>query len=193
VRVKAPIFILVAVAALITIGFESRTVKAQAIETRAAPTPADAGAQILQLEEKVKRLEGLVPSQPTVMTHVGYHFANLWFAAHRHNWPLAQYYLGEVRSNLKWAVRVRPVRPGPGGDEVNVAGIAEAVDNTQLANLETAIHDKRSDEFVRAYDDALVACYACHKAIGKPWLRPRRPAAPEVGVMNFDPAAKWPQ
>jgi len=30
---------------------------------------------------------------------VGYHFANLWFAAEKQNWPLANYYLEEKRSH----------------------------------------------------------------------------------------------
>jgi hypothetical protein len=118
------------------------------------------------------------------MTHVAYHFANLWFAGAQRNWPLADFYLGEVRSDLKWAARVHPVRQGPGG-EVNVAGIAESVDNTQLTALAQAVHNGRADQFARAYDDTLRACYACHEAIGKPYLRPQRPIAPEAQIIQF--------
>lgn len=160
---------------------------AAALAAGCKPRPAEPDVRIAPLQTEVKRLEGLVPSQPTVMTHVAYHFTNLWFAAEHQNWPLAGYYLGELRSNLKWAVRVRPVRPGPAG-EVDVAGIAEAVDNTELAALGKAIEGKQRDAFIRAYDETVVACTACHQAIGKPYLRPRRPAAPEVQVMELDPA-----
>ena len=37
----------------------------------------------------VERLKTLVPSQSHSMADVGYHWANLWFAAEQHNWPLA--------------------------------------------------------------------------------------------------------
>src|SRR4051812_23606399 len=37
------------------------------------------------------------PDQSHVMADVGYHFANLWFAAEKQNWPLANYYLSETR------------------------------------------------------------------------------------------------
>src|ERR1700737_2484842 len=129
---KAPVFAFFVAAGFAAIGFGALTRRAAAVQP--SPPAANAEATIAQLEARVKHLEGLVPSQPTVMTHVAYHFTNLWFAGERRNWPLAEYYLGEVRSNLKWAVRVRPVRPGPSGD-VNVAGIAEAVDNTELTEL----------------------------------------------------------
>jgi hypothetical protein len=171
---------------------EAGTRNARAQETASAPPPADLAATIARLEAETKRLGALVPNQPTVMTHVAYHFTNLWFAAQRGNWPLAGYYLGEVRSNLKWAARIRPVRETPAG-EVDVAGIAEAVDNTELAALAAAVEAKDPAGFAHAYDDTITACYACHKAIGKPYLRPRRPAFPEVQAINLDPAARWPQ
>jgi hypothetical protein len=186
-RFKTSVFSLFVVAGFATIGFGMLTRRAEAVQRK--PPAEDAAATIAQLEARLKQLEGLVPNQPTVMTHVAYHFTNLWFAAERQNWPLAEYYLGEVRSNLKWAVRVRPVRPGPSG-EVNVAGIAEAVDNTELTELQKAIHGKQPKAFVRAYDETLMACAACHQAIGKPYLRPQRPGSPETQVINFDPGGR---
>jgi len=186
-RFKTPIFAMSVAAGFAAIGFGALNRRAEAVERKRSAV--DAEATIAQLEARLKKLEGLVPNQPTVMTHVAYHFTNLWFAAERQNWPLAEYYLGEVRSNLKWAVRVRPVRPGPSGD-VNVAGIAEAVDNTELTELQNAIHGKQTKAFVQAYDETLIACAACHQAIGKPYLRPQRPGSPEAQVINFDPGGK---
>jgi len=40
----------------------------------------------------------ICPINRTPMADVGYHFANLWFAAEKQNWPLADYYL--VRNAL---------------------------------------------------------------------------------------------
>ena len=84
-----------------------------------------------------------------------------------------------MRENLKSAVRVHPVREGPAG-AVDVKGIADAVDDTEFSKLAQAIHEKRTDAFVRAYDETLTACAACHQAIGKPYLRPQRPTSPEA-------------
>ena len=137
--------------ALAAVGFvaDGLTRNARAQVTASTPPPADLAATIARLEAETKRLGALVPNQPTVMTHVAYHFTNLWFAAQRGNWPLAGYYLGEVRSNLKWAARIRPVRETPAG-EVDVAGIAEAVDNTELAALAAAVEAKERPGFARA-------------------------------------------
>ena len=167
---------------LTDVGLTLRTRRAEAVEGRVPDDPATA---FLRLQARVNELEARVPDQAIVMTHVAYHFTNLWFAARRHNWPLAEFYLGEVRDNLKWAVRVHPVREGPAG-EVDLKGIAEAVDNTEFSKLAQAIHEKRTDAFVRAYDETLTACAACHQAIGKPYLHPRRPTSPEAHIIRFD-------
>ena len=86
---------------------------------------ADPQEQIAKLQQQVKNLEGLVPDQAAVMSHVGYHFANLWVAIDQQNWPLADFYLGETRNNVKWAVRAKPVRKDPGGNDL--AGLASTL------------------------------------------------------------------
>ena len=152
---------------------------------------ADLRSQVKELRSEIKKLQGLVPDQAAVMSRLGYHWSNLWFALERENWPLADFYLAEVRSNLKWAVRVRPERV-VNKEKVDLKAIAEALDNTQLNQLKTAIANKDRTKCVKLYDEALQGCYACHKASDKPYLRPRRPTAPEVRVINFDPGAKGP-
>ncbi len=49
-----------------------------------------------QLRAEVERLKGIVPDQSHAMADVGYHFANLWFAGEQDNWPLADFFVGEV-------------------------------------------------------------------------------------------------
>ena len=77
-------------------------------------------------------ISGLLPDQSHAMVDVGYHFANLWFAADKENWPLAKYYLQETRSHLNWAVRLHPVRTTTAGYEVDLKGILQAIDNSFL-------------------------------------------------------------
>ncbi|HSZ57417.1 MAG TPA: hypothetical protein VK797_17265 [Tepidisphaeraceae bacterium] len=158
----------------------------------AAPAPADSAAEINQLREQVKHLESIVPDQSAVMTKVAYHFTNLWIAVQHDNWPLADYYLGEVRNNVKWAVRAKPIRTVRAGT-LDLNGIAEAIDNTQFADLKKAIDAKQKEQFVQLYEQTLTACYACHQASEKPYLRPQKPAEPEVKIVNFDPTAAWPK
>jgi hypothetical protein len=137
-------------------------------------------------------LKGRVPDQSHAMKDVGYHFANLWFAGQKKNWPLAKFYLDETRSHLKWAVRIIPIRKTKAGD-VDLRGILEAVDNSMLNEIQKAIQSEDASKFTGTYKQALEGCYACHKASEKPYLRPQIPERPEVGIINFDPDAKWPQ
>jgi hypothetical protein len=166
------------------------TAQAQAV---AAPV-ADQKVQVEQLQAEVKKLNDLIPDQAAVMSHLSYHFANLWFAAKDEHWDLADFYLSETRSNLRWAARVKPKRKDLEGKEtVDIVAIAQAMDNGPFTDLKKAIVAKDKTRFVKLYNDTLSGCYACHKASFKPYLRPQIPEAPESRMINFDPKAKTPE
>jgi hypothetical protein len=152
---------------------------------------ADEGTEIAKLKAEIDELKGRLPSQSHAMMDVDYHFSNLWFAGQGKNWPLAQFYLNETRSHLRWAVRIIPVRRIPGG-EIDLRGLLEAVDSTGLAAIGKAITDKNGEAFAGAYRQTLDGCYSCHKASDKPYLRPRIPQQPQSRIINFDPAATGP-
>jgi len=157
-----------------------------------ASKAAQAEPDVAALGEEVARLRRLVPSQSHAMQDVGYHFTNLWFAGQKANWPLAGFYLAETRSHLRWAVRIIPVRKTQAG-EVDLDGIREAFDTSSLAAVQQAIEAADNARFAESYKLALEGCYSCHKASEKPLLRPQIPSQPEVGIINLDPNAKWPQ
>jgi hypothetical protein len=152
------------------------------------PQPSAAVTAQLDLQTLSERS----PDQSHAMADVGYHFANLWFAADKQNWPLANHYLSETRSHLRWAVRIHPVRQTKAG-EVDLKGILDAVDNSFLTEIGTAITNKDSAKFKIAYRQTIEGCYACHKACEKPFLRPQVPNAASVSILNFDPNATWPE
>jgi hypothetical protein len=177
----------------VTLRHPHATAAAQPAATATAGAAADGQAQIAQLQAQVKHLETLLPDQAAVMTKVGYHFTNLYAAIDHENWPLADFYLSETQNNIDWAVRVKPVRQDAAGRDVDLGGIADSVKNTQLKALKDAIAAKDRSRAVALYDQTLTACYACHKASAKPYLRPQRPAGPEVNLINFDPNATTPE
>ncbi len=154
----------------------------------AAPAAPDASA----IETRIKSLEGLIPDQAHIMADVGEHFANLWFAGTSENWPLADFYLAETKSHLRWAVRRIPIRKDNQGREIKLAFILEAFENSQLTPLKATIDRKDKDGFTKLYRDCLTTCYSCHKAADKPFIRPRVPAEPPTPIINFDPKADWP-
>jgi hypothetical protein len=164
-------------------------------QVQGAPgTPVTHGPtnEIAALKAEIEQLKGKVPDQAHAMKDVGYHFANLWFAGQKENWPLAKFYLDETRSHLKWAVRIIPVRKTKAGD-LELKGILDAVDNSLLSEIQKAIEGKDHAKFTNSYRLTVEGCYACHKASEKPFIRVQIPTQPEAPGINFDPNAKWPE
>src|SRR6266446_2530491 len=162
------------------------------VETRASAEEKPTGAlAVTNAPSATSTNNG--PDQSHAMVDVGYHFANLWFAADKGNWPLAKYYLQGTRSHLYWAVRIHPVRTTSTGSEVDLNGILQAIDNSFLTEMDSAITNKDTAKFKAAYRQTLEGCYACHKACEKPFLRPQVPSTPSVSILNFDPNATWPE
>jgi cytochrome c553 len=145
------------------------------------------------LRADVARLKTNAPSQSHTMSDVGYHWTNLWFAAEKKNWPLAQFYFEESRSHILWTIQLRPVRKAPDGSDVNLVPIFESIDSSAFKAVADAIAAQNSAAFAAAYRETLQACYGCHKTSGKPYLRPMVPTQPGQSIINFDGAAIWPQ
>jgi hypothetical protein len=152
----------------------------------------DGPTSVDDLKTQIESLKKLLPDQAHAMTGVGYHFSNLWFAGDSGNWPLADFYFKETRSNLQWAVRIKPIRQDNAKQNIDLVKILEALQNSPLKQLEQAIAEKSTDKFVAAYKITLEGCYACHKASDKPYLRPHIPSKPESQMINPDPKAQWP-
>jgi len=145
------------------------------------------------LRADVARLKANAPSQSHSMSDVGYHWSNLWFAAEKKNWPLAQFYFEESRAHILWTIQLRPVRKAPDGSDVNLVPIFESIDSSAFKAVADAIQAQNSAAFAAAYRETLQACYGCHKTSGKPYLRPTVPTEPGQSIINFDGAATWPQ
>ena len=164
--------------------------RTEAAGPAAAPT---GGVDLVALRADVDRLKDAVPSQSHAMTDVGYQAANLWFAAEKKNWPLATFYLNETRSHIRWTIRIRPVRKDLAGNPVDLKGIFDPIESGVMTSLKDAIEKKDRGQFVTSYKQMLEACYACHKASDKPFLRPMIPLTESQSIINPDPNANWPQ
>src|ERR1700690_588201 len=93
----------------------------------------------VDLTEQVERLNSLVPSQSHTMADVGYHWAALWFAAQKKNWPLARFFFDEARQHVRWTVAIRPVRKTPDGIDINIKSLFTAIDISSFAAVQLAI------------------------------------------------------
>jgi hypothetical protein len=162
--------------------FRSASAQAKEPVAKAATPPPS-------VQEEIEQIKGKLPGQAHAMIDVSYHFDNLWFAAQRGNWPLAEFYFNETRSHLRWAVRIIPVRKDSQGQEIKLAEILQAVENSPLKQLETAIKANDREKFVAAYEFTLTGCYSCHKAADKPYLTLKIPDHPAESMIDFNPLA----
>jgi hypothetical protein len=154
-------------------------------------TPANPASNVTdteKLQQEIKDVRSQLPSQSHTMADVAYHFSNLWFAGQANNWPLAEFMLSEVRSHLRWSVRVRPIRPLSDGRQFSVGDMLTAVEQGALKELQDAVRAKDGPRFATSYKQMLASCYACHVAAEKPYLRTHIPERPADTMIEFDPA-----
>jgi len=163
---------------------------AAAQEGRAAGPPAPMTPA--QMQAEIERLKTLVPSYSHPMQDVAINWQSLWFAAQKKNWPLARYFYNEARSHIAWTVRINPIAKVD-GENVDLKSIYDSIDTSSLMDVRTAIEKQNAVQFVTAYKVMLESCYSCHKAAGKPMIRPMVPTASALTIVNYDPAATWPQ
>ncbi|HSG64730.1 MAG TPA: hypothetical protein VLD39_07010, partial [Gammaproteobacteria bacterium] len=140
--------------------------------------------QIAALQAEVERLRSIMPGQAVAMTQVAYNFSNLWFAVQEKNWALAQFYLNETRVRLRWALRITPTRK-IGAGELSLQPILDELEQIHLAPLRAIVDAQTTEGFAAAYDDVLGACYGCHVASEKPYLRLTRPSQPAETLIAF--------
>ena len=156
---------------------------------RGAPLPA-----LDQLPQEVATLRQLVPTNSTIMMDVQWHWTNLWWAGKKRNWPLAQYYFNESRGHIQQLVRKNPtIRNNAEQKDVDLVGIFDGIDTSSLAMVKDAIEKKDGVMFEKNYRIMLESCYACHKSVGRPYIRPQIPTAQVQQMVNMDPNASWPQ
>lgn len=141
---------------------------------------------VAALRAEIERLKSIAPGQSLAMTQVAYNFNNLWFAAHAGNWPLAQFYWGDTRGRLRWALRITPVRKISTGD-LDLAPFLESLEQGQFATLGEALAAKDLPRFETAYRATLESCHACHVASEKPYLALQVPTAPAEPMIHFAP------
>jgi hypothetical protein len=157
------------------------------------PTPRSAQAQdakpdeMAALKAEVALLKGKVPDQSHAMADVSYHFTNLWFAGQNENWPLATFYSDELRSHLRWAVRIIPKRKDAENREIDLGGILGGLETSTLKDLAQSIKEKDKTRFVAAYKLQMEGCMACHRATNKPFIRLHIPERPDAGIVEFRP------
>jgi len=186
--------LLVAGGILVGMGVTRDILPAEAAQQREGGGRRAALPTMDQLPAEVAQLKALVPSNSHIMMDVQWHWTNLWWAGKKKNWPLAQYFFNETRGHIQWLIRKSPVMKSQlDQKDVDIAGSFDGVDTSSLAAVKTAIENKDSAQFAASYRTMLESCYACHKSVGRPYLRPMIPTVQTQAILNRDPSATWPE
>ncbi len=153
--------------------------------------PQSTSAATMQAD--LAHLKEIAPPASHPMVDVAMFATNLWFAGQKKNWPLANYYLGEMRNRIRWEVHLNPGPKRPDGTIADMQSIFDGVDNGTLTSVKKTIQMKDSKQFAVEYKHLLEDCYSCHKTVGRPYLRPMVPVSGSQPIINLDPEATWPQ
>jgi hypothetical protein len=140
--------------------------------------------EIAALKAEMALVRGMLPAQAVAMIVAEYNFSNLWFAAHEENWALAEFFLSETRSRLRWSLRISPQRRISSG-QVELQPFLDVLEQNHLATIGESMQAQDIPAFETAYNNALNACYSCHVASEKAFLRLEIPSAPAGSLISF--------
>ncbi len=93
--------------------------------TRRKTAAGSANPEVASLKAEIQATKDRLPDQAHAMQDVANQFTNVWFAAGKRHWDLTNFYLGETRNHLRWAVRIIPKRKDNAGREVDLVSILQ--------------------------------------------------------------------
>ena len=133
------------------------------------------------VEQQLNQLKQQSPGLGEYMTTIQLHAAKLWFAAQDSNWDLASYELDELSETIDAARALHFFKNG-----LDVSGVLESLQETQLAQMRQAITSKAILPFRAAYGETLDACNGCHRSAGYEFISIITPTAPPVTNQRWD-------
>jgi len=119
------------------------------------------------------------------MNKIARRMAVVWFAGQADNRELALYELHEIHEVMEKIRDADPVEDG-----VHLAGVLAALEDTQLAALETAVKTGDRVEFERRYRETTHACNECHRIVNHAFIRIDIPNSPPVSNRRWDYTTK---
>jgi hypothetical protein len=149
----------------------------------AARTNAEAHAPDADTSEEIAAVQAEIAMQV-----VDYHTTCLWFAGKAENWPLAEYYWGQIALHMQ-----RSAKSHRNGANPKLVQALKAIEAAPSMQVEESIRKKDLRSFNLTYRSLLQGCYNCHKAAGAAFLRPRMPLPPFQSIITVDPKELWPE
>jgi len=159
------------------ISLAGENTKAQDWKTVAAALQDSLNILQLQIDSLKQRAPGLGEYMTTMQLHA----AKLWFAAKSSNWDLALYEIDELSETVDGAKALHVYK-----NNVNISGVLESVQSTQIQLVRQAIVARRQNPFSSAYKQAIEACNGCHRSAGYGFISIIAPTSPPIVNQRWD-------
>lgn len=131
---------------------------------------------------RLEKLESLEPDVGDSMRELQFEMGKLWFAEKFHNEALALFELKEMRESVETVDIIQPMVNG-----VNVSGVLDAMVNSQIAGMESALKHHDETEFKKQYGLTMETCNMCHRTTGYGFNQITIPSAPPVFNQQWRP------
>lgn len=115
------------------------------------------------------------------MNSLARRFSGLWFAAKAGNTELAEYELHEMEEVIESLRALNKVENG-----VNISGVLQAMENTQLKALDEAVESGDFAQFEAAYRETMKACNSCHTSSAHAFIHIRVPLEQPVANRVYE-------
>lgn len=138
------------------------------------------GANDLPTPSLIIKNTNYVPGLGDIMGTIQMRHAKLWFAGKMKNWELAAYELDEIKEGLDDTVKYHP--------NFKNKPITKMIDSNTLqpiSQIEQAIKNKNSKEFVKSFDKLSDACTSCHQSSGYGFISIKRPTHSPISNQKF--------
>ncbi len=123
-----------------------------------------------------------VPGLEQFMNVILIEHNKLWFAGKAHNWPLAEYQLGEIKEIMGDVQDFVPTFKN-----LPLADMLDAVITKEITALEKSIEAKDYKAFTVGYDRLTAACNACHQGTENAFVVIKRPTQPAFTNQDYRP------
>lgn len=137
--------------------------------------------------------EILAPPAPqielgTYMATLARRASTLWFAAKAGNQAAADYEITEMGEVMNQIIAAAPVLEDV--NDVNIAGVLDALRNTHFEKLRGALHSGDPKAFEAEYTAMLGACNDCHQSANRQFIRLKVPERAQITNRDWSAGKK---
>jgi hypothetical protein len=106
----------------------------------------------------------------------------LYFAGKAGNWPLAEFYMHELKETSEELIEVGAIEDG-----MDISKLTELQLSPKLKQLDKTIDNKSADAFEGQYQNLVNTCNSCHQMTKHDFVVIKKPERPTYSNQVFEP------